>query len=108
MEDVIYYDGGHTHNKHTPHGVESCYFQSPIFIRCIVCAIKYTVDDKSTKSAVNDSFFDRVGLLDTYCRTKENISDEGRDVVEFFGYYGGIVHNLEPDKIEDDENGYGD
>ena len=108
MEDVIYDDGGHTHDEHTPHGVKSGYLQCPIFISCIVCSVEYSVYDKAAKSSINDSFFDGVGLLDAYSGTKEDISDDSRDVIEFFSNYRGIVHYLEPNEIEDDENGYGD
>ena len=108
MEDVIYDDGGHTHNKHTPHGVKSGYLQSPIFISCIVCSVEYSVYDKAAKSSINNSFFDWVRLLDADGGTEEDVSDDSGDVIEFFSNYRGIVHDSEPNKIKYDKNGYGD
>ena len=96
MEGVVYDDGGHTHDEHSPHGVKSCYLQCPIFISCIVCSVEYTIDDKSTKSAINSSFFDGVGLLDANSGAKEDVSDDSGYVIEFFSNYRGIIHNLEP------------
>ena len=105
MEYVVNDDGCHTHDEHTPKGVKECDFESPVFVYGITCSIEYTVYDKTNEGTINNCFFDGVGLLYTDGGTEEDVGEDGGDVIEFFCNYRGIVHNFEPDEIEDYENG---